>query len=86
MGVGALVLGVHALSQAPQSEFALPFVPVWIVAALVGLLAPRGGQEPAPGDDAGRVEPWRSLQGSSGVADRRSRAAAPTITPCRDSS
>ena len=23
MGVGALVLGVHALSQAPQSEFAL---------------------------------------------------------------
>ena len=49
MGVGALVLGVHALSQAPQSEFALPFVPVWIVAALVGLLAPRGGQEPLPG-------------------------------------
>ena len=41
MGVGGLVLGVHALSQAPQSEFALPFVPVWIVAALVGLLAPR---------------------------------------------
>jgi hypothetical protein len=35
------VLGVHALSQAPQSEFALPFVPVWIAAALVGLLAPR---------------------------------------------
>ena len=32
---------VHALSQAPQSEFELPFVPVWIVAALVGLLAPR---------------------------------------------
>jgi len=55
MGVGALVLGVHALSQAPQSEFALPFVPVWIVAALVGLLAPRGGQEPSPGDDAGPV-------------------------------
>ena len=51
MGVGALVLGVHALSQAPQSEFALPFVPVWIVAALVGLLAPRGGQEAAPGDE-----------------------------------
>jgi hypothetical protein len=44
MGVAALVLGVHALSQAPQSEFALPFVPVWIVAALVGLLAPRGGE------------------------------------------
>jgi hypothetical protein len=39
--VAALVLGVHALSQAPQSEFELPFVPVWIVAALVGLLAPR---------------------------------------------
>ena len=43
MGVGGLVLGVHALSQAPQSEFALPFVPVWIAAALVGLLAPRRG-------------------------------------------
>jgi peptidoglycan/LPS O-acetylase OafA/YrhL len=41
MGVGGLVLCVHALSQAPQNEFALPFVPVWIVAALVGLLAPR---------------------------------------------
>jgi len=41
MAVGGLVLWVHALSQAPQSEFALPFVPVWIVAALVGLLAPR---------------------------------------------
>ncbi len=42
-GVAALVLGVHALSQAPQSEFELPFVPVWIVAALVGLMAPRRG-------------------------------------------
>jgi len=42
-GVSALVLLVHALSQAPQSEFELPFVPVWIVAALVGLLAPRRG-------------------------------------------
>jgi hypothetical protein len=39
--VSALVLLVHALSQAPQSEFELPFVPVWIAAALVGLLAPR---------------------------------------------
>jgi hypothetical protein len=39
-GAAALVLGVHALSQAPQNEFALPFAPVWIVAALVGLLAP----------------------------------------------
>lgn len=38
--VGALVLVVHALSQAPQNEFALPVAPVWIVAALVGLLAP----------------------------------------------
>jgi hypothetical protein len=38
--VAALVLLVHALSQAPQSEFELPFVPVWIAAALVGLLAP----------------------------------------------
>lgn len=43
--VSASVLLVHALSQAPQSEFELPFVPVWIVAALVGLLAPR--REPA---------------------------------------
>ncbi len=41
MGVSAAVLLVHALSQAPQSEFELPFVPVWITAALVGLLAPR---------------------------------------------
>lgn len=49
MAVGGLVLGVHALSQAPQSEFALPFVPVWIVAALVGLLAPRG-DAPLAGD------------------------------------
>ena len=40
-GVAAVVLLVHALSQAPQSEFELPFVPVWIVAAIVGLLAPR---------------------------------------------
>lgn len=40
-GVAALVLAVHALSQAPQSEFELPFVPVWTAAALVGLLAPR---------------------------------------------
>ncbi len=36
--VGALVLLVHALSQAPQNEFALPVAPIWIVAALVGLL------------------------------------------------
>ena len=43
--VAAAVLLVHALSQAPQNEFQLPFVPVWIVAALVGLLAPR--REPA---------------------------------------
>ena len=39
--IGALVLLVHALSQAPQSEFQLPFVPLWIAAALVALLAPR---------------------------------------------
>jgi hypothetical protein len=39
--VAMLVLVVHALSQSPQSEFALPVQPVWIVAALVGLLAPR---------------------------------------------
>ncbi|MGL6278035.1 MAG: class I SAM-dependent methyltransferase, partial [Gaiella sp.] len=38
--VAVLVLLVHALSQAPQNEFALPVAPVWIVAALVGLLAP----------------------------------------------
>jgi hypothetical protein len=37
----ALVLLVHSLSQAPQSEFELPLVPVWIVAALIALLAPR---------------------------------------------
>jgi len=39
-GTAALVLLVHSLSQAPQSEFELPLVPVWIVGALVGLLAP----------------------------------------------
>ena len=56
MAVGGLVLWVHALSQAPQSEFALPFVPVWIVAALVGLLAPRSadGAAPPDGDNDGR--------------------------------
>lgn len=42
--VAALILLVHALSQAPQSEFQLPFVPVWIAAALVGLLGARGDQ------------------------------------------
>ncbi len=52
-GVAALVLLVHALSQAPQNEFALPFAPVWIVAALVGLLAPRAE---AP-DTASRIAP-----------------------------
>ena len=41
VGSALVVLLVHALSQAPQSEFELPFVPVWIAAALVGLLAPR---------------------------------------------
>lgn len=40
-GVALLLLVVHALSQAPQAEFALPLAPTWIVAALVGLLAPR---------------------------------------------
>jgi hypothetical protein len=40
--VALVVLLVHALSQAPQSEFELPFVPVWIAAAMVGLLAPKG--------------------------------------------
>ena len=42
-GSALLVLLVHALSQAPQNEFQLPFVPVWIAAAFVGLLAPRDG-------------------------------------------
>ncbi len=58
MGVGALVLGVHALSQAPQSEFALPFVPVWIAAAMVGMLAPRReatGTSFTPDEDGGRA-------------------------------
>jgi hypothetical protein len=41
---GALVLAVHALSQAPQNEFALPVAPVWVVAALVGLV----GRRPKP--------------------------------------
>jgi hypothetical protein len=47
--VAGLVLFVHALSQAPQNEFALPVAPVWIVAALIGLLAPRrtGDQQPS---------------------------------------
>ena len=36
--VAGLVVVVHALSQAPQNEFALPVAPVWIMAALVGLL------------------------------------------------
>ena len=67
-GVAALVLLVHALSQAPQSEFELPFVPVWIAAALVGLLAPsRAPAKPpynhrraaARADPSGRVRPRR---------------------------
>ncbi|MBA2294813.1 MAG: hypothetical protein H0W16_06745 [Actinobacteria bacterium] len=41
LGSATVVLLVHALSQAPQSEFQLPFVPLWIAAVLVGLLAPR---------------------------------------------
>ena len=49
--VAALVLLVHALSQAPQSEFELPFVPVWIVAALVGLLAPEADDSVTRLDD-----------------------------------
>ncbi len=40
--VAFLILLVHALSQSPQNEFALPVAPVWIVAAVVGLLAPAG--------------------------------------------
>ena len=44
VGAALVVLLVHALSQAPQSEFQLPFVPVWIAAALVGLLAPRAAR------------------------------------------
>ena len=40
-GTAALILLVHALSQAAQSEFELPFVPVWIAGAMIMLLAPR---------------------------------------------
>ncbi len=40
--VAFLILLVHALSQSPQNEFALPVAPVWMVAAIVGLLAPAG--------------------------------------------
>jgi hypothetical protein len=40
--VAFLILLVHALSQSPQNEFALPVAPVWIAAAVVGLLAPAG--------------------------------------------
>jgi hypothetical protein len=55
--VGALVLLVHALSQAPQSEFELPFVPLWIAAALVALLAPRAAPTPSPTPRAAGAAP-----------------------------
>lgn len=60
--VALLILVVHALSQSPQNEFALPVAPVWIVAALVGLLGVAGRRslrvtsraEPAPVARPGR--------------------------------
>ena len=87
MGVGALVLGVHALSQAPQSEFALPFVPVWIVAALVGLLAPRGGTPSHRAVESrrrARARPHRagreSSRRSSSSRGRRRSSCVPAFT------
>jgi hypothetical protein len=38
---GALVLLVHALSQAPQSEFALPLAPLFALTGIAAVLAPR---------------------------------------------
>ncbi|MBW8741072.1 MAG: hypothetical protein JF623_00265, partial [Acidobacteria bacterium] len=41
--VGAgLVLLVHALSQGPQTEFALPFAPLFVLVAVAALVGPRG--------------------------------------------
>jgi hypothetical protein len=38
----ALVLLVHALSQGPQTEFALPFAPLFALVAIAALVGPRG--------------------------------------------
>lgn len=43
MALAALVLLVHALSQSPQNEFALPAAPVFVLAAVAALAAPRRG-------------------------------------------
>ncbi len=41
LGAAALVLLVHALSQSPQAEFALPLDPLFALAAVAALAAPR---------------------------------------------
>ena len=69
-GSALVVLLVHALSQAPQSEFELPFVPVWIAAALVGLLAPRAERV----DDEDRDRPAGARRASAARALSRARS------------
>lgn len=74
--VAGLILVVHALSQAPQSEFALPVQPVWIVAALVGLLGTpvrpglavtsRPRPLAAPGEPPTRADVIRSILAARG--------------------
>jgi hypothetical protein len=41
LAASALVLLVHALSQAPQSEYELPFAPLYALAAIAAVAAPR---------------------------------------------
>jgi hypothetical protein len=41
LAASGLVLLVHALSQAPQSEYELPFAPLFALAAIAAVAAPR---------------------------------------------
>lgn len=41
---GLLVLAVHALSQSAQNEFAIPVMPLFVLAAVCGLAGERGGE------------------------------------------
>jgi hypothetical protein len=41
VALAGLVLFVHALSQSPQNEFALPGAPVFVLAAIAAVAAPR---------------------------------------------
>ena len=48
IGVTALVLFVHALSQEPQAEYAIPFAPLFALEAAAAALAPRDRSATVP--------------------------------------